>query len=89
MAKVQITIEDEEGKEGAVHMDYKFDPDLPNEEGAKLTPAQTLAMNIFYFLQKVTGSDETETTGEAEGQAEGCSENAEEGTCCGGGCHNS
>lgn len=85
MAKVQITIEDKEGEEGAILMDYKFDPDLPNEEGAKITPAQTMAMNIFYFMKDVIGDNTGESADEAKGEAE----TAEESTCCGGGCSNS
>jgi len=39
MAKVQITITDVEDQEGAVHMDYAFDPELPKaQEGSDKIP---------------------------------------------------
>lgn len=93
MAKVLITITDLEGKDGAVNMDYKFDPELPQPEEngqVPLSAAQTMAMNIFYFLKQATGAqdDENQEVGENEGQEEACSKTSEEGTCCGGNCHN-
>lgn len=93
MAKVQITITDVEDQEGAVHMDYTFDPELPKaQEGSDkipLTPAQTMAMNIYYFLQKLTGEFDTEeTSGDSGNQEVGCEETSQEATCCGGACHN-
>lgn len=94
MAKVQITITDKEGEEGAIRMDYKFDPELPQVPDDKgelpLSPAQTAAMSLFYMLQNMNETqDAEETTGETESQKEGCSEPSEEGTCCGGACNNS
>jgi hypothetical protein len=95
MAKVTISIEDVEGNEGAINMNYSFNPELPEEtDNAEenkipLTPAQTMAMHIFHFLQKVTAvSNEEETSSEAEGEAEKVSAQEGENTCCGGGnCH--
>ncbi len=92
MAKVIITIEDVEGKEGAINMNYAFDPELPQESSADekimLSPAQTMAMHIHSFMQRAAlVSDEEETSSEAEGSSEeGCTQTGEE-TCCGGNCH--
>ncbi len=93
MAKVTITIDDIEGKEGAINMNYSFDPDLPQESSEEatsipLTPAQTLAMHIHNFMQRLNEvNNEEETSSEAEGSAEeGCAQTGED-TCCGGNCH--
>lgn len=89
MAQVQITIKDVEGKEGAVSMDYNFDPQLPQEaaenESIPLTAAQTMAMNIFYFLKQMTEAKDDEEGQEGEEQV--VSESQEETCCGGGGCH--
>jgi len=91
MAKVIITIEDIEGKEGAISMNYEFNPELPQESGAEeqilLTPAQTMAMYCHNFMQDAakTGNEE-QTSSEAEGSAEeDCTQEGED-TCCGGDC---
>jgi hypothetical protein len=89
MAKVTITIEDVEGSEDAINMNYAFDPELPQEptnpEDNKipLTPAQTMAMHIFNFLQNATRALNEEETASTE---EGCTQEGEN-TCCGGNCH--
>jgi hypothetical protein len=87
MAKVQITIEDVEGKDDAVSMDYNFNPELPKEsneenESIPLTAAQTMAMNMFYFVKQMTKEKDDE--GGQEGEEKAALENQEE-TCCGGG----
>jgi hypothetical protein len=89
MAKVTITIEDVEGAERAVQMGYDFIPELPelteeeqeNEDSHKLTPAQSMAMHLYKFLE----SSLTAKDGQ-EGEEVSC-EQPEEGTCCGGACH--
>lgn len=92
MAKVIITIDDIEGKEGAINMNYEFNPDLPQESGTEekilLTPAQTMAMHFYNFMQNASKEiNKEETSSEAEVSAEeGCAQTGEE-TCCGGNCH--
>jgi hypothetical protein len=94
MAKVIITIEDVEGNEGAISVDFGFTPALPDkaeeDETIPLTPAQTMAMHINHMLHSAStpgDTNEEETSSEAEGSAEeGCAQTGEE-TCCGGNCH--
>lgn len=89
MAKATITIEDVEGKENAININYDFIPEIPTAEenteevdNAKLTPAQNLTMHIYDLIQlsvaKIRKSDD-------EAQEETCEQT--EGTCCGGACH--
>jgi hypothetical protein len=94
MAKVTISIEDDKVNEGSISVNYAFNPELPEEtDNAEenkipLTPAQTMAMYIFHFLQKSTGViNEEETSSEAEGEAEKVNAQEGETTCCGGNCH--
>lgn len=82
MSKVIITISDIENNDGAIDIKYEFDPMLnrPEEEGSneeiKLTPAQTMAIHMYNFLQRtLQGTD----AGEIEEE--------QETTCCGGSCH--
>lgn len=86
MAKATITIEDVEGKENAININYDFFPEIPTAEenteevdNAKLTPAQSLAMHIYDLIQLSVAKIN-------EAQEETC-EQTEEGTCCGGDCH--
>lgn len=89
MAKVTITIEDVEGKSGAVAVNFQINPEVPEgalEENSdvKPTPAQAMAMYLNQVMMNASspGPDEEETAGNAEG----CSQTGED-TCCGGNCH--
>jgi len=98
MAKVIITINDEDEGAGAIHLNYTFDPELPRPATAAevaeipLTPAQTLALHFFQHVQDAVqaandeANEEQTTSGEDAGEKETCAQNGED-TCCGGNCH--
>lgn len=81
MSKVTIIISDIENEASAIDIKYEFDPVIAQpEEGSneevKLTPAQTMALHMYNFLQRtVQGNDAVEI------------EEEQETTCCGGACH--
>lgn len=90
MAKATITIEDVEGEEKAININYDFTPELPTDsedpdviKTDNLTSAQILAMNLFDLIQDSL-SKTKQVTDEAK---EANYEQTEEGTCCGGACH--
>lgn len=87
MAKATITIEDVEGEEKAININYDFIPELPTDsedpdviKTDNLTSAQILAMNLFDLIQ-----DSLSKTRESADKEANC-EKTEEGTCCGGAC---
>jgi hypothetical protein len=89
MAKVTITIEDQDVAPGAIGVNFEFTPALPDapeegsgEETPQLTPAQTMAA---YINQLISSASTPETDEEASGN-EGCTQ-TNEGTCCGGDCN--
>jgi hypothetical protein len=84
MAKVTITIEDQDVAAGAIGVNFEFTPELPQapEDGSdetlpQLTPAQTMAA---YISQLISASSAPGNEEEA-----GC-DGANKETCCGGHC---